>query len=310
MRAATLRRLFYSILVCLGLQTYSYAQLDSIPKNYPSELQKGKLATALIAESAFYLGGMVYLQYAWYHDKERVPFHFYDDNAGYLQVDKFGHAFGSYIESYAGYHWLRNAGVSKKKALIYGGSLGFILQAPIEIFDGLYEGWGFSWGDMIANAGGSLFVIGQEALWDQQLIKYKFSFHRSSYADQANGYLGDNYLESLLYDYNGHTYWLSSSANLVLPNNPLPKWLNIAVGYSANGMFGEFENMTAYRGVDIPQTQRYRQLLFSLDIDWTRIETRSKFLNYILDGMFFIKLPFPTFEVNSKGQVKGHWMYF
>jgi hypothetical protein len=47
-------------------------------------------------------------------------------------------------KSYIGYHWLRSAGVFRNKALIYGGSLGFVLQAPIEIFDGLYEGWGFS----------------------------------------------------------------------------------------------------------------------------------------------------------------------
>ncbi len=297
-----------AILLIAGLNT-AHAQQDTVSK-YPSEINKRKLATAITTESVFYLSGMAYLQYAWYHDKERVPFNFYNDNAGYLQVDKFGHAFGAYLESYIGYHWLRKAGVSKKNSLIYGGSLGFVLQAPIEIFDGLYEGWGFSWGDMIANAAGSAFVIGQEVLWDKQLLKYKFSFHRSAYADNANGYLGDNYLESLLYDYNGHTYWVSGPVNMLLPGEPLPAWLNIAIGYSANGMYGEFENKSSYQGVAIPETQRYRQLLLSLDIDWPEIHTRSKFLNFILDGMFFIKLPFPTFEINSKGNVRGYWMYF
>jgi len=59
--------------------------------------------------------------------------------------------------------------------LIYGGMLGFMLQAPIEILDGMYEGWGFSWGDMAANAAGSGLVIGQELLFNEQVVKYKFS---------------------------------------------------------------------------------------------------------------------------------------
>lgn len=303
-------RIFLLGAYLLGFGLQCQGQLDSAQPRFPDTLNRKKLAAAIITESVFYVGGMAYLQYAWYHDKERVPFHFYNDNQGYLQVDKTGHAFGAYLESYIGYHWLRNAGVSKNKALIYGGGLGFFLQAPIELFDGLYEGWGFSWGDMIANAAGSAVVISQELAWDGQPVKFKFSFHRSIYAEQANGYLGDNYLESLLYDYNGHTYWLSTGANHFVLKEKLPDWLNIAVGYSANGMYGEFENRRSYRGVDIPETQRYRQLLFSLDIDWTKIETRSKFLNFILDGMFFIKLPFPTFEINSLGQLKGYWFYF
>lgn len=279
-------------------------------KEYPTELKKGRLAAAIATEGALYLGSMAYLQYVWYEDQERVPFHFYNDNSGYQQIDKFGHAFGSYLQSYVGYHWLRSAGVSKNKALIFGGSLGLVLQTPIEIYDGLYEGWGFSWGDMVANAAGSALVIGQELAWDDQVFKYKFSFHRSPYADASNGMLGDTYLQSLLYDYNGHTYWLSTGLDRIVKHDRIPNWINIAAGYSANGMYGEFENHETWGGQPLPQAVRYRQFLLSLDVDWPKIETRSKFLNAILDGMFFIKLPFPTFEVNSRGQLKGYWIYF
>ncbi len=283
---------------------------DSLSYQENSVLNKRKLTTAIISESAFYFGGMSYLQYAWYKDHERVPFHYYDDNKGYLQIDKFGHAYGSYFESYIGYKWLRNSGVKQNKALIYGGALGLLLQTPIEIFDGIYEGWGFSWGDIGANAAGSALLIGQELLFDEQVLKYKFSFSRSVYADQANGYLGDNTLESLLYDYNGHSYWLSTNINRFMLKSKLPDWLCVSVGYSANGMFGEFENKTYYHGVVIPETQRYRQYLLSLDVDFTKIKTRSKFLKIIFQGMNIVKVPFPTLEINSTGQVKGHWLYF
>ncbi len=128
-----------------------------------------------------------------HNEDRRVSFHFYNDNKSFLQEDKFEHAFGSYIESYIGYHWLRNAGVKKNVALIYGGTLGFILQSPKEILDGFYEPGGFSWGDIAANASGSALLIGQEILFDEQILKFKYSFSRSEYAEQANGYLGGNF---------------------------------------------------------------------------------------------------------------------
>lgn len=286
------------------------AQNQAESKRYPDTIHNRRLATAIATESALYLGSISYLQFAWYKDHERVPFHFYRDGAGYLQVDKFGHAFGAYLESYTGYHWLRYAGVPKNKALIYGGSLGFFLQLPIEIFDGLYEGYGFSWADVAANTAGSALVVGQELLWNRQVVKYKFSFNRSRYADQSNGLLGDNYIESLVYDYNGHTYWLSTSINNFMLKDQLPDWLNVAVGYSANGMFGEFENHVSWHGEPLPEAERYRQFLLSLDVDWPEIKTHSKFLNALLKGIFFIKLPFPALEVDSRGQIKGHWLYF
>ena len=102
----------------LGLFCFSTLVGQKIDnRNYPDTLNRKILSTAIIAESAFYLGGMSYLQFIWYKDHDRVPFHFYNDNSGYLQVDKFGHAFGAYMESYIGYHWLRRAGVPKNKSI-------------------------------------------------------------------------------------------------------------------------------------------------------------------------------------------------
>jgi hypothetical protein len=269
-----------------------------------------KVAPVIATESALYIGSIAYLWGVWYKDMDRVPFEFYNDNKGYLQIDKCGHAFGSYLEGYITYNWLRSVGVSKKKALIFGAPVGLVLQVQIEVLDGMYEGWGFSKGDMIANAAGSAFIIGQELAFDGQPIKYKFSFSRSPYADQSNGYLGDNYLQSLFYDYNGHTYWLSGGIHHAFPKKNIPEWIDLSIGYSANGMFGEFENMASWGSVPIPQTERYRQLIFSADIDWTKIKTRSKFLNGVLQSMFWFKLPFPALEVNSLGKVKGYWLYF
>ncbi|MCC9166502.1 DUF2279 domain-containing protein [Pontibacter harenae] len=303
-------KLLLLLLFTLPPGSLAFAQGDEAPAADSSTVNRRKLIPIIAAEAGFYVAGMSYLQFIWYKDHERVPFHFYDDTKGYLQVDKSGHAFGSYVESYLGYKLLRNAGVPKGKALLYGGTLGLVLQTPIEVFDGLYEGWGFSAPDMVANAAGSAIVIGQELLFNDQPVKFKFSFSPSPYYNQANGYLGDTHLESLFLDYNAHTYWVSMNAYKLLLRNQLPDWVNITVGYSANGMFGEFENRRYYRGVYLPEREHYRQYLLSLDIDWTKIKTDSKFLNTLLKSMFFIKLPFPALEVTSKGRVKGHWLYY
>jgi uncharacterized protein YfiM (DUF2279 family) len=306
MRAAVL------ILILSFFGGFVAAQGDTLGADVPREttgVNHSRLAITIGTEAAFYGGSMAYLQWVWYKDHKRVPFEFYDDSKGYLQVDKFGHAWGSYLESYIGYHALRSCGVSRAKSLLYGGTLGILLQTPIEVWDGLYEGWGFSWSDMAANALGSAIVVGQELLWKDQRIKYKWSYAPSPYADQANGYLGSSFAGRIFNDYNGHTYWLSMSLNH-LGIGIAPPWLCISAGYSANGMFGEFENIKRYRGVDIPETARYRQYLLSLDVDWTKIKTNSRVLKTLFQGMFTIKFPFPALEINTLGKIRGYGLYY
>jgi hypothetical protein len=289
-----------------------FAANSLVAQENEAETDKNNTAIykAIAFTSVYYAGSMYILSNTWYEDKERVPFHFYNDNGAYLQVDKFGHMFGSYVYSYIGYHGLLKLGATRKNALIFGSTLGFVLQLPIEIMDGIHEGYGFSWGDIAANAMGSALVAGQELLFREQVVKYKFSYWESNYADNSNGYFGETTMSRFFNDYNGHTYWFSMPVNKIVFKDQLPPWFSFAFGYSANGMYGEYENVTSYNGVAIPETERYRQFLFSLDIDWTRINTNSRFLKVLFTGMTFIKLPFPALEYNSKGQFKGYWIYF
>ena len=277
--------------------------------DYPDTLNKKRLATTIGIEAGGYIAGISFLSFIWYKDHERVPFHFYDDSKGYLQMDKAGHAFSAYRESYAAYYALRWSGVSKKKALVYGGPVGLIFQTPIEIFDGLYEGWGFSWSDMAANTFGSLLFIGQEAAFNEQVFLMKFSYSPSIYPDHYAG-LGESHLERFFLDYNAHTYWLSGNLRKISGIQHIPQWLNIAFGYSANGMIHEFDNPTRYRGKPFPHFDRYRQFLFSLDIDFSKIPTEIKWLQKVFRAVNLIKVPFPAIELSKAGRVKFRPLYF
>jgi hypothetical protein len=272
-------------------------------------VNRARMAAVISGVSGIYVGYMSYLQYVWYKDHERVPFHYYDDLKGYNQIDKFGHIYGAYMLSYMGFKSFLWAGMDSKKAAWYGGGIGFFMQLPIEIWDGMYEGYGFSWSDVAANGIGSALMLSQELMFQEQIVRYKFTFSPTKYARQANGYLGEGF-NQLLYDYNGHTYWLSMGFKRIIKNPHIPEWLNLAVGYSAGGMFGEFENKTMYRGVVIPETERYRQFLLSLDIDFSKIPVRNRFVKGIFNSLFILKVPFPAIELNTKGEMKFHILGF
>lgn len=283
---------------------------DRIAQNDTTSNENIPFIRAAGYTAAYYGGSMFILGKTWYRGREVVPFHFYNDNKGWLQVDKLGHAFGSYLYSYLGYHFLLNSGLTRKEALWYGATLGFILQAPIEIMDGIHEGYGFSTGDVVANFLGSALVFGQELAFRDQVIKFKFSYRETGYARRANGYLGTTTLNRILKDYNGHTYWLSLPVNKLIHKEKIPDWLCLSMGYGAKGMYGEFENITEHKGLPVPETTRYRQFFLSPDIDWTRIKTNSGFLKTIFTAMNFVKFPLPALEYNSKGELKGYWLYF
>ena len=264
----------------------------------------------LAGEGIVLAGGITYLSKQWYSDKKRVPFHFYNDFKGWNQVDKFGHFYASYIGSNIGYSLMKKFNFSEKKSLYLGGFQGLILETPIEFFDAYYDGWGFSLTDMVANAAGSLFFILQQKYFRDQIIKPKLSFSRSIYAREAHGYLGKNNLISeFLYDYNGHTYWFSFSPNTLFPNSKIPRWLNMSLGYGSDGMVGEFTNIKSYKGKEIPDYRRFRQYYLSLDIDFSKIKTNSRFIKTVFKSISYIKVPLPTIEF-SKKKFKGHWIYF
>ena len=293
--------IFFSII----LINHNLFSVDSIKNNIDKNFYK-----FLLVEGAVLTGAMSYLKYEWYSDKKRVPFHFYNDFKGWNQIDKFGHFYASYLESNVGFSLMKKFNFSEKQSLIFGGSQGFILETPIEFFDAYYDGWGFSISDMVANALGSSFFIIQQRIFGEQLIRPKLSFSRSIYAKDANGYLGkNNILSQFVYDYNGYTYWFSFSPSKIFKIIKIPEWINLSLGYGANGMIGEFGNLSIYNGKNIPYHKRYRQYYLSLDIDFSKIKSKSKVLKKIFNVLSYIKIPLPTLEISNK-KLKGYYFYF
>lgn len=262
----------------------------------------------VISEAVIGAGVLVGLNQLWYDDYARSDFHFINDNSEWLQMDKVGHVYSAYHLGSIGKNALQWSGASRKSQLIYGSTLGFVFLSAVEVFDGYSSKWGASMGDVAANATGTALFVSQELLWKEQRIVPKFSFHTTPYASARPNVLGHSLNEQLLKDYNGQTYWLSVNLYSFFKGSQIPKWLNVAVGYGAEGMITG--NDAFINTIFLPNDERYRQFYFSFDADLTKIETNSHILKTIFTVFNTVKIPAPTFEISSSQGFKFRPLYF
>ncbi|GLU55671.1 DUF2279 domain-containing protein [Dyadobacter frigoris] len=247
------------------------------------------------AQSVLYLGTIYGLSKSWYKNP-LTNFRVQDDTYEWLQMDKMGHVYTSYQIARHTAEIYKKTGISKKQMMIYGAISGVIFQTPIEILDGFSPDYGFSPGDMVANLTGSAIYLGQIALWDEIRIQPKFSFHFTSLASQRPNLLGSKPTERWLKDYNGQTYWYSGSPRSFFKHSNWPPWLCFSVGYGIQNMISADPKQSTELGY-----RPYRQYYFSLDIDLTKIKTKSKFVRTIAFLANSLKIPAPALQISKKG---------
>ncbi len=293
-----------SLLCYYFISIPSFAQTDS--SQTVSIINKKRLGIVAGTEVVLYGSSLIFLNELWYKNYPRSAFHFFNDNEEWLQVDKVGHLTTSYYIGRVGVRLFKWSGVERKKSIWFGGMLGSVYQSTIEILDGNSSEWGFSIGDFTTNTGGSLLCVLQELAWNEQRFVLKYSFQQSEYAQFRPNILGNTLQENILKDYNGQTYWLSVNPYSFMSNtSKFPKWLNFAFGYGANGMTGGMYNPPFIDGNGFQiNHERYRQFYLSLDVDLTRLKTKSKFLTTVFYSIGFLKIPAPTIMFSEKG-VKG-----
>tara|TARA_Y100001934_G_C12259063_1_gene729079 strand:- start:227 stop:1144 length:918 start_codon:yes stop_codon:yes gene_type:complete len=298
---------FLSSLFYQGL----FAQSDT------NTVNRQRLNGLIVTGSVVYAGTMLGLNELWYKQYPRSSFHFFNDNLEWLQIDKAGHVHSAYFESVWSINSFKWAGISSKKSALLGAGVGFLYQSTIELLDGFSEKWGASSGDIISNAIGSAMAASQELAWQEQRIYVKYSFHPVSYSDdqlneRAKNLYGSSLTETFLKDYNGQTYWLSLNLAPFFKNAEFPDWLNLALGYSADGMFGGFKNQWVENGVEIIRDDipRIRQYYLSLDINLAKLETKSRFIKTLLSLLNHVKVPFTALSFDSKNGLQLHPIYF
>ena len=261
--------------------------------------------------AALYPLSMTWLYTQWYRDYPQSSFHIFNDNSEWLQMDKYAHFFDAYSIAKPLTHLYRWAGYDNKRSTLYGCGIAFLFQTTVEVFDGFSSEWGFSPGDLACNTGGVLLFGAQQLGWKEQRIILKYSFHQTKFSKFRPDLLGSNLPENILKDYNGLTSWLCiNPSSFMKKSTKFPKWLNIAVGFGADGMTGGDFNPSEVNGKAIPKFERYRQYYLAFDIELSRIPTRSAFLSGVFKLVNIIHLPLPTLEFSPGRKTISRLAYF
>jgi hypothetical protein len=235
------------------------------PNVKPPENLLSRRRFLLVGAGAVYGGLWLVLGSAWYGRQPRTRWHWFDDHAEWLQVDKAGHTYSSYHLARFLHALLSWAGTPTARARGQAAWASFGAHAPIEVLDGFVPAYGASASDLVANAAGSGLYLAQSALSPGHAwLKPKFSFAPSPFAAQRPELLGRTLLEQFFKDYNGQVYWLSlaPSPEVAAAWHTHFPWLRLAVGYGATGLVRARVGQSRALG----HSPR-RRLLLGLDVD-------------------------------------------
>lgn len=270
-------------------------------------IHQGRFIGVVAGTAVVYALTTYFLGKTWY--TKRVPFHSFDDNGEWLQMDKIGHATTSYAISRGEYELLRWSGVNERASVLTGGLIALLYQTTIEVFDGRSEGWGFSKGDMAANLTGVALFMGQQYGFGEQKAGLRYGWRQSIYPAYRPNLLGHGAGNQMLKDYNGQQYWLSFNVASLLPVGPsFPRWLNLDLGYSASGMTGGHANPPYFdaAGKEV-KFRRYRQFYLSPDLDLSRLPgIRGTGAQPLVSAGQFFKIPAPSLEYNPVHGLRVH----
>jgi hypothetical protein len=270
-----------------------------------SEVNSGRLMIAASGIMVLDIMGMMKLKETWYNDK-RGKFHAVQwdtDIRRWQQMDKLGHtvhaAFASDFFSKA-YRW---SGFSANQSIWMGSLTGWLWMLQMEITDGFFVRWGFSYGDLIGNTAGATFSALRQ-YFPAQLggLRFKVSYH-TSIAYRTNQYYRPEI--SKIDDYEGITFWLTANLHDMLPKPwqkgypDILKPFGLAIGHSAKGVA---RNSLSGR----------REILLSIDIDITKIPLGPlddfPIVRFIKDELNFLKIPMPTIRISGNQVFYG--VYF
>lgn len=278
-----------------------YGQVDTT-MNAANNKKTNKI---LLGSTLVYSAGLIGLNQLWYADYEQSSFQLFNDNSEWLQIDKVGHMYSSFTLTKLSYALYPENG-NRKKHLLYAGGSAFAFLTTIEIFDGFSKEWGFSSGDFIANTSGiGLFVV-QEMLFEKQIVQLKYAYHNTRFSDLRPNTLGSSTLQSAFKDYNGQTYWASFNLNSI-SKKIQPKWLNLAFGYGGTGMVRATSDPHFFEGQNFYPRREY---YLSLDIDWSKIETNKKWLEWCFKVANCIKIPAPSLRFKKDTDPVFYGIYF
>jgi hypothetical protein len=271
-----------------GQETPVVVQNPGCPLS-PNQLRavRAGVGTGFVAGNAYLYH---YFKKAWWSGERAPHFFFHADwDQEFRDQDKFGHMLGGYHLARIGYAGLREACVSDKKAIAWSAAYAALFQLQIEIFDGQFKKYGFSYADMIANTTGQTLAVMQELHPSWRVVKPTFSYHQTRAL--KNNVPGSELRPSL--DYSGQTYWFSADLSQILPNGAQywPSFIRFSAGHS----------ITDWTNPTTGASQRARRkILLSLDFDFEKLPGNAPLWRTIKHTLSYYHFPAPALELTPK----------
>jgi hypothetical protein len=261
-------------------------------------LTPSQLTAVRAGVGSAFVGGNAYLYHyfkkAWWSGTRAPHFFFHADwDQEFRDQDKFGHMLGGYHLARIGYAGLREACVSDKKAIAWSAAYAALFQLQIEIFDGRFLKYGFSYADMIANTSGQALAVMQELHPTLRAIKPTFSYHKTlAMRNTDAGLIAPELRPSL--DYSGQTYWFSADVNQLLPDGAKAYWpsfIRLSAGHSITDWIDP--------GTGNPVRAK-RKIVLSLDFDADKLPGNAPLWRSIKRTLSYYHFPAPALELTPK----------
>lgn len=238
-----------------------------------------------------------YFKRAWWSGQRADKFFFRADwDENFRDQDKFGHAIGGYHLARFGAAFLRSACMSKQNAVIWSGIYAAAFQLQIEIWDGHYDKYGFSYPDLLANTAGTALAVLHETKPSTRAIKPLISYYPSAAQRNADDIPGE--LRPSL-DYSGQTYWISADVNALLPEEAKrywPSFLRVSAGHSITDWIDPLT------GANI---RAQRKLLLTIDFDAEKLPGENRLWKTFKRQLGYIHLPSPALQLTPDFKVIG-----
>jgi hypothetical protein len=280
-------------LTCLAFAFPIVGHGQAPPQNCP--LSQNQTTLARGGAGTAFVGGNVelwhYFKKAWWSGEKAPHFFFRSDwDEDFRDQDKFGHLLGGYHLTRAGYESLRAACVSEKKALTAAVAYAALFQLQIEIFDGMYKKYGFSYADMVANTTGQTLAAVEEIYPHLKWLKPTISYSPSAAMRNVASFTQPSELRRSL-DYSGQTYWFAADVHALLPTRLQPYWpslLRASIGHS----------ITDYIDPVTGASQRAkRKLLLSIDIDPEKLPGENPLWKTVKHQLSYYHFPSPALQL-------------
>jgi Predicted periplasmic lipoprotein (DUF2279) len=282
-----------------GVEADASRDSTVVVQNPSCPLSRSQMNTVRAGVGSVFLGGNAYLYHyfkqAWWSGERAPHFFFHADwDQQFRDQDKFGHLFGGYHLARIGHAALRDACISEKKSIIWSTAYAAAFQLQIEIFDGMYKKYGFSYADMIANTTGQTLAVLQELHPALRAIKPTISYHKTrALINMENGTIQSGELRPSL-DYSGQTYWFSADMTKLLPEGAREYWpafIRFSAGHSVTDWINP-ETGAAQRAK--------RKIILSLDFDPEKLPGNAPLWRAIKHTLSYYHFPAPALELTPK----------